>query len=950
MKVFRIYIVILFIHLSHLPVSAQISKPFIINIDKSKYAAGNQNWSVAINQSGSLYFGNNQGLLEFDGSNWNMYQMPDQMVVRSVATTEDSIIYVGSFEEFGYWLKDETGILHYNSLSSSLDPSLFHNDEIWRIIPHQNKIYFQSFSTIFVYDGKSIHTITPGFTMVLLCKARDRLFIHGVDRGLFELEGDSLRLIPESRILSHDEIKVVVPFPENKFLIGAAENGLFLYDGQTLEPWISDANELIKQAEINNGLAMDQGIVIGTIVNGIFIFDYQGNMLAHLNYPDYLQNNTILSLCPDKKGNIWAGLDRGIDYVQLDCEMDFYMNPTEISGTVYTAAIEKKSLWVGTNQGLFRYGFISGHSLADPELMEGTQGQVWNLTWADGDLLCGHTNGTYRIRNENIELISGINGGYCIRKIKIDNQDFLIQSTYSVFAIYKRGQSGWEFSHEITGFAEPVSSFEIDHLGNIWAAHISRGLFRLRLNSQMDSVQTLAYYGKEKGLPADRNLSVTNVENRIIFATGHSFFTYDDLNDTIVPYDLLNEQTGIFRQSRNITSIGENNYWLIRDNVAGLFKIENKSAKMIFSWDFARYGAYLVSGGTVVVPLDENSHLFCLDNGFAILNKEMIRQEVSDAEVSLRKIEATHRKGKSVYLPLEPDKFPVEISYPYRNLRFFYSSADFSMFPLYSHTMEGIEISWSDWSGVSFVEFSRLPAGEYIFKVKTKNTYGRESEIDSYPVKIKSPWYFSSAAIILYAIILVFTLFVARHIFLKRLKIHQEKLEREKEEKLKNEKLLAEKEMIRFKNEKLQSEIDHANSQLSSYTMNIIKKNELLIDLKKAIYASKKKTGTLPQDEFIDKLIQLIDSNISSDDDWKSFENHFDQAHQDFLRRLKSEYPDLTPSDLKLCAYLRMNLSSKEIMPLLNISLRGVEVRRYRLRKRLKLKTEDNLIGFLMAY
>jgi DNA-binding CsgD family transcriptional regulator len=99
-----------------------------------------------------------------------------------------------------------------------------------------------------------------------------------------------------------------------------------------------------------------------------------------------------------------------------------------------------------------------------------------------------------------------------------------------------------------------------------------------------------------------------------------------------------------------------------------------------------------------------------------------------------------------------------------------------------------------------------------------------------------------------------------------------------------------------------------------------------------------------------EKLIKLIDRNISSENDWNIFETHFDQAHENFFRRLKEAYPDLTPSDLKLCAYLRLNLTSKEIAPLLNISLRGVEVRRYRLRKRLRMKTEENLINFLLTY
>jgi len=86
------------------------------------------------------------------------------------------------------------------------------------------------------------------------------------------------------------------------------------------------------------------------------------------------------------------------------------------------------------------------------------------------------------------------------------------------------------------------------------------------------------------------------------------------------------------------------------------------------------------------------------------------------------------------------------------------------------------------------------------------------------------------------------------------------------------------------------------------------------------------------------------------EDDWEKFSYHFDQVHSNFIKRLKQGYPNLTPKDQKLCAYLRMNLTSKEIAPLLNISVRGVEISRYRLRKKLSLNKEENLSEFMMSY
>ena len=154
---------------------------------------------------------------------------------------------------------------------------------------------------------------------------------------------------------------------------------------------------------------------------------------------------------------------------------------------------------------------------------------------------------------------------------------------------------------------------------------------------------------------------------------------------------------------------------------------------------------------------------------------------------------------------------------------------------------------------------------------------------------------------------------------------------------------------MELENEKLQSEIAAKSNELANSTMAIIKKNEVLIAVKDELSRLKKqKDNGLPSGAF-KKLNRVIDSNISNDDDWRIFEQSFNRAHEDFFRELKSRHADLTPNDLRLCAYLKMNISSKEIAPLLNISVRGVEIRRYRLRKKLNLEHDDNLVEYMMA-
>ena len=157
--------------------------------------------------------------------------------------------------------------------------------------------------------------------------------------------------------------------------------------------------------------------------------------------------------------------------------------------------------------------------------------------------------------------------------------------------------------------------------------------------------------------------------------------------------------------------------------------------------------------------------------------------------------------------------------------------------------------------------------------------------------------------------------------------------------------------MIRLRNENLQSEVTFKSRQLANSAMAMAKKNEFLMELKKKLKRQKEQLGTRYPDKYYHELIKKIDSNISGDDEeWKVFEHNFNRAHETFLQTLKNEYPDLTPSDLRLCAFLRINLTSKEIAPLMGISVRGVENHRYRLRKKLELDPDTDLTEFILTW
>ena len=158
--------------------------------------------------------------------------------------------------------------------------------------------------------------------------------------------------------------------------------------------------------------------------------------------------------------------------------------------------------------------------------------------------------------------------------------------------------------------------------------------------------------------------------------------------------------------------------------------------------------------------------------------------------------------------------------------------------------------------------------------------------------------------------------------------------------KLRIENLENEQELMKFRNDNLRQDIESKNRELGASTMNLIKKNEFLNSIKIALKSTKSVSN-------LKEVVQVIDKNLNNTDDWKLFEKAFTNADKDFFKKIKEIHPTLTPNDLKLCAYLRLNLSSKEIAPLLNISAKSVEVKRYRLRKKMDLPHDLNLSTYI---
>ncbi|QEC76548.1 ligand-binding sensor domain-containing protein [Mucilaginibacter ginsenosidivorax] len=936
-----------------------VGVPYVQNYTKAMYQSGNQNWSITRDEHGIMYFGNAQGLLAFDGKYWQQHHMPNGLIVRSVSADGKGKIYVGAYGEFGYWTDDNKGVLKYNSLIN-LVPAKYRpiNEEIWKIYIDGGRIIFQSFGSIYIYSKGKINVIKTPNPYLFMFKAGNRFFIEQVSVGLFELKDNRLLFVPGSNILGPSGVLSMLPFQKNKFIIGTAQNGLFIYDGQTIKPWANQANDFLKTYQLNNGaLIAGKYVAYGTILNGVVVIDTAGNLIQHINKASGLQNNTVLSLYTDSEQNLWAGLDNGIDRIEVNSPLYFYFDKTGKFGTVYSSIIFDNKIYLGTNQGLFYSDWVPENNNKlfqsfDFKLIPGSQGQVWELTMQDGRLLCGHNDGTYQVNGSTITKISTITGGWTTKKFGTDK---LIQGNYTGLAIFRKDAlNNWIFDHKVEGFGEPSRYVEQDSKGQIWVSHAYKGIYKLTLSADLKKVTSKVYYDSRYGLPGSYNVNVFDLDNRVVFTSDSGFYVYDDITDRFFKYTQLNKKLGTFATSSKIIKAIGKKYWFINQGRVALADFSVPGKLSIDTNRFSILNGQMVQHYETINRINASTYLISIDDGFVILNDEdaLLPNKISIPQVLIRQVENITDK---VYVISEDGSGlnDIEIPYTQNNIRISYSLPYYKQAKIkFQYYLEGYSRQWSDWTQQSQKEFTNLDQGTYHFKVRAKINDQNVSSITSLTFIILPPWYAGKPAMLFYALLLVLFYYLVRYYYRLKLKRHQlhihQKLQREKEEFLKQEAIANEQHIISIKNEQLQADLAGKSRELANSAMNLVYKNELLQKISEEILHLKDSSGKKLADDQLRRIQKVIDEGMNDERDWNIFEKSFNEAHENFFKKLKSDHPDLVPNDLKLCAYLRMNMSSKEMASLLNISLRGVEIRRYRLRKKLNLEHDKNLVEFLI--
>ncbi len=947
----------------------KIGTPFIRNFPKREYKAGTQNWDIAQDKRGFIYTANNEGLLVYDGNQWQLYKMPNSSIVRSLFVDQKGEIYVGAYNELGKMVTLPNGKMVFQSLKKYIPTEYQNFDDIWSVFSFENKVIFQSYNCAFVcYNDTNISVLKAPGRFHHAFKVNDRVFFNDLQEGLFEFDGKNLQSVPGCERLKGLQIWSIMPFIGTAdLLIGTLNDGLFRYDGNKTEEWGGQTNQFLKENQIFCSSSIrDQYYVIGTIQNGVVVLDLNGNIIQHFYKKNGLQNNTILSLFTDRSENLWLGLDNGIDYVNINSPITFLQN-TEGIGAGYVAMVKEKKLYLGTNQGLFVTDWQGSGQIGNFTLIPGTLGQVWSLDILDGVLLCGHNNGTFEIDDDKAVVIDRTPGGWKYLQLK-NHPGYMIGGTYSGLTLFKKEGSHWRFQKAIRGFNESFRVFEEDENGDLWMSHGFKGIFKVTLDNSLDSVISSRFYTSEDGLPTNYNLNVYKIKNRIIFTSRSGVYEYNSQSDHFEKSVFFNQ---LLQPVTDISFLKEDrkgNIWYIAwfnsVNRAGMFRLRDDLRYQHISSAFVILAGKFISGFESVYEYTEENFFIGTEDGFAHFNPRIDSNTNPEFSTYITKAVAMHLDSTfylgNSYISRKSEKV-VKYQFPYKGntFRFNYTSPtyDNSGNIEYSYKLSGFTEVWSEWSSSSVNEYTNLPEGDFVFMVKARNPLGIESLTDQVEFSVLPPWYKTTYAYLVYFLLLILVVMSIMWIIYLRMDIsrRKERLKhlqtyRQKEQEYLRNALIDEKKIINLKNEKLKAEMIHRDKELANQTMDLIRKNQFLLSIKEELLKLKRPNNDFALNDKINSLIVKIDKDLDHNKQWEVFETAFDEVHEDFLNRLKAAYPNLTPKELRLCAYLRLNISSKEIAPLMNISVRGVEICRYRVRKKLDIDRDTNMTTFVINF
>jgi ligand-binding sensor domain-containing protein/DNA-binding CsgD family transcriptional regulator len=952
---------------SYLTVSGQntIGIPRIINYAKEVYQAGTQVWDIAQDQSGRMYFANDEGLLTFDGHFWKLHPLPNKTNMRSIALTEDGRIYAGGQGELGYFKADQQGRLQYTSLIPLLPAGERNFADIWDIEILGESVFFRvSDRRILQYRNEHFTSFPAASAWLCLKKSGQNLWAQDRDRGLFLLKGGRWQPVSGSESIGNRLISGIFDRGTGRHTVLLDDLSALTFVNETLLPDRTFAGRgtggrIFRAESIQPG-----GYAVSTISEGCLILDEKGRLIQQLSRKEGLQDNNVIQVFQDRDGNLWAGLNNGISFIAFNAAIKYIRpNPdNDVSG--YSTRIYRNKLYIASSDGVYEtpitndVGDFSFSRNAFRKVGR-SDGQTWRIEEVNGQLLIAHTLGMFRLDpvSGQAALFSSSPGWLFVPLGSVSPSEHILTGTYGGLRHITYRDGVFRDMGDLKGTYESLRFLTLDNNGDLWASHPYRGIYRIRLKLFEKTYQAELLTDKH-GLPSALGNHVFKVRNQVVFGTMQGVYFFDATTGRFANVPFFDTVLGK-REVRYLNEDEQGRIWFCSGKEMGVI-VPDKSGKKTGITFFPELNGRILSGFENVYAHDGRNVFIGSEKGVIHLDFEKYRAERNKPGLLLNLAKASGKTDSilfdgyaSAIIAKDEEQTIPNLPGSFDEYHFEYSATAYAEaeYMEYSYRLDGYDRKWSDWSTKPEKDYTNLPHGRYRFRVKARNSMGSETNEAGFAFTILPPWYLTVWAWLCYiaagmAAIVFGGRYQRKKLQNERVKFEEKQRQMEIVHQLEIEK--NEKEIIRLQNEKLENEILLKTRELADTSLHLIERNEALMKVKESLQKLYRDTPQGAHD--LKRTLQLINEVEKNDDSWDKFASHFDEVNSNFLQNLRQAHPKLSNTDLKLCAYLELNLASKEIAQLMNISVRGVEIGRYRLRKKLGLETGQSLQEFLEQY
>jgi len=723
-----------------------------------------QNWAVLQDHSGLLYFGNANGLIEFDGHRWEFIPCVRGVFTTALAADKEGIVYVGTQFGFGYLIPDLNGKLQYYSLSDSLLDHFF-NTIVWKIHTIGNHVYFQTEDAIFdYYDGK-IEVILPQNSFHLSFIVNNQLYVRERNNGLMKLSGKKLIKVESGEIFANLGIFGMIELNEKECLVITQEQGIWTYNNNKFAKIDNQDQKTLIQAGIYGAIKLYDGLIaLNTVANGIIIINRNGEIVQQINsLNSALHVNDIKQICNDRQGNIWCATNNGISVVYYSSALSVYAKESGVLNNVYSIASFKNKIYAGTSAGLLTMdnsGVFTNLNL--------TNNSVWALLPSDNELLIGENNSLISYDGKQLKTIDQINVRcFCV----VDKPGLLFAGGKKGLMVYQKINGKWTRKAQIAEVTTELISLACSETENgsftLWAGTALDGVYAISFNSDL-AFNCKLYPVNE--LKTEGYVMPFNIGNNIVLGTNSGLFSINKKNDKylfdnqpLFGYEIFKPVNFVLRHNHHLfVSLTDLVLHFVNDHFIDkpLAGIDVGKVRSIYAWN------------------DSYCWFGCDD---ALISYNFIKQKPAKSSFNavVRQV-ICNTDSVIFYGKTFKGQDKVVLNYAGNDLTFVFA-ADFYTYPeqmLFSFMLEGNDNNWSEWNIENKAVYTNLHEGNYIFKVKAKNVFGEESLLGEYHFEIKAPWYRTWKAYIAYCLALILMVLAAIRISSYRLRQKNIRLEK----------------------------------------------------------------------------------------------------------------------------------------------------------------------------